>query len=139
MKKFLVKLVRNKIFITAIFIFVVIFLFFRYVNVKKQNSQFLTYKVKRQNLVISVVESGNITALKSLKIINQVPGTRNILEVVDEGTQITEEDVKNKKVLIRLDSKDLQDKADQLKIDVENSLSAYTQALQELEIVKNQN
>jgi len=139
MKKFLVKLVRNKIFITAIFIFIVIFLFLKYANVKKQKSQFLTYKVKRQNLVISVIESGNITALKSLKIINQVPGTRNILEVVDEGTQITEEDVKNKKILIRLDSKDLQDRADQLKIDVENSLSAYTQALQELEIVKNQN
>ena len=139
MKKFLVKLVRNKIFITGIFIFFIIFLFLKYANVKKQKSQFLTYKVKRQNLVISVIESGNVAALKSLKVINQVPGTRNILEVVDEGTQITEEDVKNKKVLIRLDSKDLQDRADQLKIDVENSLSAYTQALQELEIVKNQN
>ncbi|MCD6407777.1 efflux RND transporter periplasmic adaptor subunit [bacterium] len=139
MRRFLVRLIKNKFFIFIIILFLVSIFLIRYIREERRKKQLLTYKVKRQNLVISVVESGNVIALKSLKIINQVPGSRNILEVVDEGTEITEEDVKNKKVLIRLDSKDLEDKADQLRIDVENSLSAYTQALQELEIVKKQN
>lgn len=139
MKKYLVKAAKSKIFIFLIVIFITLFSFSKYIKTKRKESQLLTYKVSKQNLVVSVIESGNVAALKSLKIINQVPGTRNILEVVDEGTEITEEDVKNKKVLIRLDSKDFEDRADQLKIDVENSFSAYTQALQELEIVKKQN
>jgi len=139
MKKFLVKLIKNKFFILGILVIIIIFSVVRYLKIKQAKSQLLTYTVKKQDLIISVIENGNVTALKSLKIINRVPGTRNILGVVDEGTQITEEDVKNKKILLKLDSNDLEDRLDTLEIDVENSLAAYTQALQELEITKKQN
>jgi len=61
------------------------------------------------------------------------------LEVVEEGTRITEEDVKNRKVLIKLDSEDLEEKAKQLRISVENSWASYMEAQQNLEILKKQN
>ena len=77
--------------------------------------------------------------MESHNIVNTVPGTRNILEVVDEGIQITEDDIQRGRVLIKLDSKDLEDRLEQLKITVENSLAAYTQEQQQMEILKKEN
>jgi len=139
MKRLLKTLVKNKIFYLGMILIAVFIVGTRMQIQKKKTSGLILYTVKRQNLVISIIEGGNLIALESQKIINNVPGTRNILEVVDEGTQITEEDVKNGRVLIKLDSKDLEDKRDQLAITVENSLADYTQAEQELEILKKDN
>lgn len=101
--------------------------------------KFITYRVRRQNLLLSVREGGNLQALRSQKIVNEVPGQRNILEVVEEGTEITEEDVKNGRVLVRMDSKDLQDRLEQMQITVENSQASYTEAQENLLIQKKQN
>jgi len=139
MKRLLKTLVKNKLFYLVLILLAVFIAGTRIQIQKKKTSGLVLYTVKRQNLVISIIEGGNLVALESQKIINNVPGTRNILEVVDEGTQITEEDVKNGRVLIKLDSKDLEDKREQLVITVENSLAAYTQAEQELEILKKDN
>jgi HlyD family secretion protein len=106
---------------------------------KKREGELITYEVKRQDLVVSVIEGGNLKALRSQKIINEVPGQRNILEVVDEGTIITEKDIEDSRILIKLDSKDLEDQVEELKISVENSWSSYVQAQQNLEIQKKQN
>jgi multidrug resistance efflux pump len=58
---------------------------------------------------------------------------------VNEGIQITEDDIKKGKILIKLDSKDREDRLEQLKITVENSLAAYTQEQQQKEILKKEN
>ncbi len=139
MKKLLKKLVKNKIFYLIIILLAGIFLINRININRRRHSELVLYTVQRQNLLITVVEGGNLIALESQKIVNEVPGSRNILEVVDEGTQITEGDVKNGKILIKLDSQDLEDRREQLKLSVENSLASYTEGEQNLEILKKQN
>lgn len=113
---------------------------FSFINTEsKKLKDVVTYTVKKMDLPITVHESGNLIALKTTKIINQVPGRRSILEVVDEGTEITEEDVKKKKVLMILDSQDLETERDQLLITVENSYASYLNAQENFEIVKKEN
>ncbi len=131
---------KNKFFLAGGVILICLILFINgIVQGRRKISTLITYQVKRENLVVSVIEGGNLKALRSQKIINEVPGQRNILEVIDEGVLITEKDVQDSKILIKLDSKDLDDRAEELRISVENSLSSYTQAQQNLEIQKKQN
>ncbi len=131
---------KNKFFLVVGIVLICLLLLLNgFIQGKKKMGELISYEVKRQDLVISVVEGGNLKALRSQKIINEVPGQRNILEVVDEGILITEKDVQDSKILMKLDSKDLDDRAEELRINVENSLSSYTQAQQNLEIQKKQN
>jgi HlyD family secretion protein len=125
----------------VVFILVIIFIFsFSFYNSKnKQLKDIITYTVKKIDLPVTIHESGNLVALKSTKIINQVPGRRSILEVVEEGTEITEEDVKKGKVLMRLDSDDLETQRDQMLVTLENSYASYLNAQENLEIVKKEN
>jgi len=139
MKKLLGKILRNKIFYLVLILIAGFSVFVRINAQKKKNSSLVLYETKKRDLVISVVEGGNLVALQSQKIVNEVPGSRTILEVVDEGIQITEEDVRNGKVLVKLDSKDLEDRREQLKLSVENSQAALTDGEQRLEILKKQN
>ncbi|MCK4905578.1 efflux RND transporter periplasmic adaptor subunit [bacterium] len=131
---------KNKFLLVGGIVFIFLLLFLNgFIQGKKRIEGLISYEVKRQGLVISVLEGGNLKALRSQKIINEVPGQRNILEVIDEGILITEKDVQDSKILMKLDSKDLDDRAEELRITVENSLSSYTQAQQNLEIRKKQN
>jgi len=131
---------RNKFFLLGGIVLICLVLVLNgIIQGKKRAGELITYEVKRQDLVISVIEGGNLKALRSQKITNEVPGQRNILEVVDEGILITGQDIEDSKILIKLDSKDLEDRAEELRITVENSLSSYTQAQQNLQIQKKQN
>ncbi|MBN1444742.1 MAG: HlyD family efflux transporter periplasmic adaptor subunit [Candidatus Omnitrophica bacterium] len=139
MKILLKKILKNKIFYLLVILIAAIAVLGRISAQKRRYGSFILFEVKKQNLLISVVEGGNLVALQSQKIVNEVPGSRTILEVVDEGIQITEEDVRNGKVLVKLDSKDLEDRREQLKLSVENSQAALTDGEQRLEILKKQN
>ena len=139
MKQLVVKITKNKFLWIGVCFLLTIWLVTIFTSEKKRSQELITYQVKRQDLLISVVEGGNLQALRSQKIINEVPGQRSILEVVEEGIQITEEDVKNGKILVKLDSKNLEDRVEQLEINVEASWSAYMEAQQNLEIQKKQN
>ncbi|HOL67704.1 MAG TPA: hypothetical protein PKX93_09640, partial [bacterium] len=126
--------------LTLVVIVVVIFsvIFVRWQR-RRNNQNLITYRVRKMDLVISVREGGNLQALRAQKITNQVPGSRTILEVVEEGTRITEEDVRRGRILVRLDSKDIEDRLQQMQITVENSEASYTQAQENLLIQKKQN
>ena len=97
------------------------------------------YRVKRGDLVISVFESGTVTAANSFEIKCGVEGQTTIISVVPDGYVITEEDVKNGKVLLELDSSKLREQAIQQNIEFQNAAAACTQAREQLEIQKNQN
>jgi len=133
------KLVKNKFFWLFIFLLFSLVLINKVVLKKKYLKGIITYQVKRQNMIIAVIASGNLQALISQKIIDKVPGRRTILEVVSEGTRISEEDVKKGRVLIKLDATDLTDQAEALEINVENRLAIYTENQQNLEIQKKEN
>ncbi|MCM8816770.1 MAG: efflux RND transporter periplasmic adaptor subunit [Candidatus Omnitrophica bacterium] len=142
MKRLLVRVLRlfkNKVFILLVIFVVAAAMVNSYQQEKKKLKQFITTEVKSKDLVISVIEGGNLKALKSQKIINEVPGSRSILDVWPEGTKITEEDVKNGKILIKLDSKDIENDLDQQKVSLETSYASLKEAEANLEIQKKQN
>lgn len=98
-----------------------------------------TYVVKRGDLTVKVLESGSLKALKSLEIKSEVEGQTTILSIVSEGTTITEDDVRNGRILVELDSSALQSKRTQQEITFRNAESAYTQARESYDIQLKQN
>ena len=70
----------------------------------------------RGDLTISVTESGDIKAINSEDIKSEVEGRTTIISIVDEGTYITLEDVNNGKILVELDSSEIEQKLMQQKV-----------------------
>src|SRR5947208_15392931 len=93
-------------------------------------------------LDISVLEGGSIQALESQEIKCEVrvgyQGTK-ILKIVEEGYQVTEDDVKTNKVLVELDSSDLQKQIVQQEIQYQTAIASLTDAQQGYDIQLNQN
>lgn len=93
------------------------------------------YEAKRGDLVIDVLESGNIQALNYLEYRNEVTtGDVKILEIVDEGYYVTEEDVANGKVLVRLDPSSLEERIVDHDVDFQQTEATYAEAKQNIEI-----
>jgi len=99
-----------------------------------------TAAVKRGDLTVAVTEGGTLLARESLDIKNEVEGNRlTIVELVDEGTSITQEDVENGMVLVKLDASDLEERASQQEIRFYNSEASYKEAVEDLAIQQKQN
>jgi HlyD family secretion protein len=95
--------------------------------------------VQRGNLPIKVTESGSIKAVKSVDIKSEVEGQATIVDIVPEGTVITEEDVNDGKVLVELDSSSLKEQLAQRKIDLSGAEAAYADANESYRIQVKQN
>src|SRR5438045_5236147 len=101
-----------------------------------------SFVVRRGPLAISVLEGGSIQALESQEIKCEVrvgyQGTK-ILKIVEEGYQVTEDDVRTNKVLVELDSSDLQKQIIQQEIQFQSAVASLTDAQQGYDIQLNQN
>jgi len=98
-----------------------------------------TYTVKRGPLKITVLEGGQMEAREFQEIKSDVKGQTKILTIVEEGYQVTEEDVKNGKVLVELDSADLVQRMTQQQIEFQGSVASRAQAQEQFEITQKQN
>jgi len=98
-----------------------------------------TAAVERGDLIMTVSQRGSIWAMKPLEIRNEVEGWNDILELVDEGTHITEQDVEDEMVLVRLDSSGLEEREANRQIDFYEADAACTQAQENHEIQQKQN
>ena len=101
----------------------------------------ITFEARRGNLQINVLEGGSIEALESQEIRSEVKGGQGtkILKIVEEGYQVTDEDVKAGKVLVELDSSDLKTRMTQQEISFQTTLASFTEATQGYDIQLNQN
>ena len=90
-------------------------------------------KVERGPLVINLTEAGSIKPREQIVIKSQVEGRNSILYIVPEGQRVSKGDI-----LIELDSSTQQDKLVNQEITVQNSNASYTQAMENMEVVKNQ-
>ena len=101
-----------------------------------------TFAARRGPLDITVLESGSLQALESQESKCEVrvgyQGTK-ILKIVDEGYLVTEDDVKTNKVLVELDSSELEKQIVQQEIQYQSALASLTDAEQNYEIQLNQN
>jgi HlyD family secretion protein len=98
-----------------------------------------SFIVRQDDLTISVAESGSIKARTSIDINCKVEGQSTIISIVPEGIFITEEDVKNGKVLIELDSSNLEEQIATREIDFASSEAAKTEATEAYDIQVKQN
>ncbi len=101
-----------------------------------------TFAARRGPLEINVLEGGSLQALESQEVKCEVrvgyQGTK-ILQIVDEGYLVTEDDVKNGKVLVKLDSSDLEKQIAQQEIQYQQAVASLIDAQQNYEIQLNQN
>jgi len=93
-----------------------------------------TIVAQQGNLMVTVTEGGSIRAHKSIQYKCQVESRGaqvTILNIVEAGTYITQEDVDNGKVLIKLDSSALEDRLVQEQMELssdEEGVTAATEA-----------
>lgn len=139
MKRALKKIFSNKILYLAVFLAAAAVLGRIHMSERRLAGSLVTFESERRDMTISVLEGGSLVALQSRRIINNVPGNRTVLEAIEDGTSITEKDIEEGLVLLRLDSSDLEDRLERLKLDVENSRASYMEAEQRLEMQKKQN
>lgn len=118
---------------------VVVLLGFWMFGGKEQSLNEITFTVKRGPMQISVLEGGSIEAQQSQEVRSEVKGSTKILKIVEEGYLVTEEDVRNGKVLVELDSSDIQAKLTQQEIQYQSAIASLTEARQSYEIQRNQN
>ncbi|MFK5956028.1 MAG: efflux RND transporter periplasmic adaptor subunit [Planctomycetota bacterium] len=102
--------------------------------VEESKTEVLGQTVKRGPLRITVVQRGNLTAINSAKMINELEGNVQILSLLAEGTFVEEGDL-----VVTLDSSGFKDLEVSRDISVQNSQAAVTKAEQALEIQKSQN
>lgn len=98
------------------------------------NTGLSTYTVKRGDLVISVTESGGIAPINSNEIRSKVEGRTTIISIVDEGYVITPEDVNNEKILVQLDSSEIEKRLNQQELSYSSSNASLTEARESLQI-----
>lgn len=100
------------------------------------------FAARRGPLEITVLEGGSLQALESQEIKCEVrvgyQGTK-ILKIVEEGYLVTDDDVKTNKVLVELDSSDLQKQLIQQEIQYQSALASLIDAQQSYEIQVSQN
>ncbi len=101
-----------------------------------------TFAARRGPLQITVLEGGSMQAVDSQEIKCEVrvgfQGTK-ILKLIEEGYLVTDEDVKTNKVLVELDSSEIQKLMVQQEIQFQAAGAALTDAQQGYDIQLNQN
>ena len=126
----------------AVALLLVVGAFFLFRSAGKGPGSGLAFAVRRGPLDISVLEGGSIQALESQEIKCEVrvgyQGTK-ILKIVEEGYQVTDEDVRTNKVLVELDPSELEKQILQQEIQYQSSAASFTEAQQAYEIQVNQN
>lgn len=103
------------------------------------NKSLGTFTVRRDDLIITVTESGSINAHNSIDIKSEVEGQVTILSIVPEGTYITQQDVDNGKVLVELDSSNMEEQYAQKEIDLASAEASYAEAKETYDIQLKQN
>ncbi len=98
-----------------------------------------TATVRRGHLTVSIEERGALHSLEPLELKSEVEAWATILEVVDEGTVITEKDVREGLVLVRLDSTQFEDTEVDRQISLYEAEAAYVQATENHGIQLKQN
>ncbi len=100
-----------------------------------------TFTARRGPLDITVLEGGSIQALQSQEVRCEVKGYQKtkILKIVEEGYLVTDSDITNGKVLVHLDSSEIQKDIVEQEIRFESAAAALTEAQQGYDIQLNQN
>ncbi len=100
-----------------------------------------TFVVRRGLLPITIVEGGTAESLAPQKVKCEVKarGGVKILSIVEEGYRITQEDIENKKALVRLDSAELEERIMGQELEYQRAKANLSEAQQQYEIQEETN
>ena len=101
---------------------------------KSANVSYITDKVKRGPLEVSITERGSLDSAANVTLVSKVEGSTTIIRIVEEGTS-----AKEGEVLVELDSSKWRDSETQQRIVVEQAEAALKQAVEKREIQITQN
>ena len=132
--KEIIKKRKIKKIIGALALLFLAFIIARLLRSGQESQAEITYPVARGDLLISVIESGNLKAEKSVNIVSEVKGQATIISIVPEGTFVKEGDI-----LVELDANELRERYTQQKITFQNAQVSNTEAREAYEIQKNEN
>ena len=101
----------------------------------------ITFEARRGDLEITVLEGGSLEALQSQEIRSRIKGREGvkILNIVEEGYQVTPEDVVAGLILVELDNSQLIDQQLNQEIAVETAEATYIERRAQYEIQLNEN
>jgi len=120
----------------------VVLLLFWFRGSRRNENEGATFLARRGPLNITVLEGGSLRAVESQEIKCEVrvgyQGIK-ILKIVEEGYEVTPEDIRTNKVLVELDSSDLQKQIVQQDIQYESAAATLIDGQQNYEIQLNQN
>jgi multidrug resistance efflux pump len=109
---------------------------------RRSENESATFFARRGPLNITVLEGGSLRAVESQEIKCEVrvgyQGIK-ILKIVEEGYEVTPDDIRTNKVLVELDSSDLQKQIVQQDIQYESAAATLIDGQQNYEIQLNQN
>ena len=108
-------------------------------SMNDSGGELVTYTVKKDDLIVDIIESGSVEASESEIIRSQVEGRTTIISLVAEGTLITEKDVEDGMILVELDSSELRDREVKQEISVQGESAQFADAKASYEIRVNQN
>lgn len=99
-----------------------------------------TFTARKDELVVTVVETGSVKAQKSTDIMCNVGGRGiEIASIVPEGTVITQEDVDNGTILCQLNASELEDYYSREKTELSSDQASHLQAQEDHLIQLKQN
>ncbi|MBL9117724.1 MAG: HlyD family efflux transporter periplasmic adaptor subunit [Verrucomicrobiaceae bacterium] len=98
-----------------------------------------TYTVQKGSLQINVLQGGEIRALKNFEVKSEIEYITKIISLIPEGYQVSEEDVREGKVLVELDASELKAKIVDHDIQFQTTVASYIEADENREIVKSEN
>ena len=98
-----------------------------------------TVAVTRGAIRVTVTEGGDIQALESLKVKSRARGRPAIVELIDEGTVLTQQDVEDGTVLAELDSSGVADRESRRRLSFYEAEASRRRAQEDLLIRRNQN
>ncbi|TDU63213.1 multidrug resistance efflux pump [Prosthecobacter fusiformis] len=98
-----------------------------------------TFTVQKGPLAINVLQGGEIRALQNFELKSEIETPTKILSIIPEGYLVTEEDVKEGKVLVELDNSDLKTRIQDHEIQFQGTVAAYIDADEGREIQRSEN
>jgi HlyD family secretion protein len=91
----------------------------------------LTHVAKRGELLVTIVEDGNLESSQNVDIKCEVAGGSTVLSIIEDGKEVQEG-----ADLVKLDSAQLEDQINQQKINYEKARAAHIQSSKDYEVAK---
>ncbi|GEP44365.1 efflux RND transporter periplasmic adaptor subunit [Brevifollis gellanilyticus] len=98
-----------------------------------------TFSATRGPLQVAVLQGGEIRALQNYEVKSEIETPTKILSIIPEGYLVNEEDIKDGKVLVELDSTDIKTRIQNHEIEFQTTVSNYIDADEGREIQKSEN